>query len=78
MQKYYHILKEHPKLSKIAMFGCKMFYTTENIAFRIWQILYTFVLWMENNTQLMPLGMHFSWIVQNYRKFSNFAWLYFL
>ena len=24
-QKYYHILKEHPKLSKIAKFGCEMF-----------------------------------------------------
>ena len=24
-QKYYHILKEHPKLSKITKFGCEMF-----------------------------------------------------
>ena len=24
-QKYYQILKEHPKLSKIAKFGCEMF-----------------------------------------------------
>ena len=29
----------------------------ENIALRIWQILYTFVLRVENNTQLIPLGI---------------------
>ena len=53
-----------------------MLYTIENIALRIWQILYTFVLRMENNTQLIPLGIHFLRIIQNYRKFANFARLY--
>ena len=77
-QEYYHILKEHPKLRKIAKFGCEMFYNIENIALRIWQILYTFVLRVENNTQLIPLGIHFSRIIQNYKKFANFARLYFL
>ena len=47
----------------------------ENIALRIWQILHTFVLRVENDTQLIPLGIHFSQI-QNYRKFANFARLY--
>ena len=57
-KKYYHILKEHPKLSKIAKFGCEMFNNMENIiALRIWQILYTFVLRVENNTQLIPFGI---------------------
>ena len=72
------MLKEHRKLSKIVKFGCKMLYTIENLALRIWQILYTFVLRVENNTQLIPLGIHFSQIIQNYRKFANFARLYFL
>ena len=35
----------------------------ENIAFPLWQILYTFVLRVENNTQLIPLGIHFSRII---------------
>ena len=48
-----------------------------NIALRIWQILYTFVLRVESNTQLTPFGIHSSWIIQNYRKFANLAWLYF-
>ena len=52
-----------------------MLYTIENIALRIWQILYTFVLRMENNTQLIPLGIHFLRIIC-YRKFANFARLY--
>ena len=77
-KKYYHILKERPKLSKIAKFGFEMFQDTENIALRIWQILYTFVLRVENNTQLLLLGIHFSRIIQNYRKYANFARLYFL
>ena len=59
LKKYYHILKEHRKLSKIAKFGCKMLYTIENIALRIWQILYTFVLRVKNNTQLILLGYSF-------------------
>ena len=37
-----------------------MLYSIENIALRIWLILYTFVLRVENNTQLIPLGIHFS------------------
>ena len=73
-----NILKEHPKLSKIVKFGCKMLHTIENIALRIWQILYTFVLRVENNTHLIPLGIHFSRMIENYRKFANFARLYFL
>ena len=28
---------------------------------------------VENNTQFTPLGIHFSWIIQNYRKSANFA-----
>ena len=36
-----------------------MLYTIENIAFRIWQILYTLVLRVENNTQI-PLRIPFS------------------
>ena len=47
----------------------------ENIALRIWQILYTFVLQVENNTQLIPLGIHFS---RTREKFANLARLYFL
>ena len=50
----------------------------ENIALQSWQILYTFVLQVENNTQLIALGIHFSRIIQNYRKLSNFARQYFL
>ena len=49
----------------------------ENIAFRIWQILYTIVFRVENNTQLIPLGILFSRKIQNYRKFADFARLYF-
>ena len=41
------------------------------------EILYTFVLRVETNTQLILLGIHFSRITQNYRKFSDFAMLYF-
>ena len=46
----------------------------ENIALRI---LYTFVLRVENNAQLIPLGINLSRIIQNYRKFANFARLHF-
>ena len=77
-QKLYYSLKEHPKLSIIAKFGCKMLYTIQNIALQIWQILYIFVLRVENNTQLIPLGIHFSRTIQNYRKFAHFTRLYFL
>ena len=49
----------------------------ENIALRIWQILYTIVLRVGNNTQFIPLGIHFSRIIQSYRKFADFAKLYF-
>ena len=52
-------LERISKLSKIAKFGCKKLYTIENIALRIWQILYTFVLRVENNTQLIPFGYSF-------------------
>ena len=64
-------MKEHPKLSKIAKFACEMFLNTENIAWRIWQILYTFVLRMENNTQLIPLGIHFLRINTKLQKISQ-------
>ena len=37
----------------------------ENIALRISQILYTFVLRVENNTQLIPLGIHFNKTTEN-------------
>ena len=57
-QKYYHILKEHPKLSIIAKFGCKMLYTIENIALRIWQIFYTFVLVGEAEVQKYMFTYH--------------------
>ena len=77
-QKYYHISKKHRKLSKIAKFGCKMFYTIKNIVLQIWQIFYTFALRVDNNTHLIPLGIHFSRIIQNHRKFANFARPYFL
>ena len=50
----------------------------KSIALRIWQILYTFVLRVKNNIQLIPLGIHFSRIILNYRKFANFARQYFL
>ena len=71
-------MKERPKRSKIAKFGFEMFQNMENIALRIWQILYTFVLRVENNTQLIPLSIHFTRVIQNYRKFANSARLYFL
>ena len=40
----------------------------ENVALQIWQILYTFVLRVENNTQLIALPVHFSRIIRNDRK----------
>ena len=50
----------------------------ENIALRIWQILYAFVLRVESYTQLISLGIDFWRIIQNYSKFAKFARLYIL
>ena len=50
----------------------------ENIALRIWQILYTFVLRVENYTQLISLGIDFLRMVQNCSKFAKFARLHIL
>ena len=44
----------------------------ENIALQIWQILYSFVLGAENNTQFIPLGTQGIIALQSWQIFCSF------
>jgi hypothetical protein len=72
IQKFYHSLKEHHKISNIPKFRCEMLYNADNIALRSLPFFSHFVLRTGNWYHFSESG-----VIQNDWKTANFAGLYY-
>jgi hypothetical protein len=76
---YHYSSKEHPKISKIAKFGCEMLQNTENMALR--NSVANFDILVLRAEKCTPLSARkwriFPRVILKYSKFANFTGLYF-